>query len=362
MLPQEPYKRFAVVTMYVVVAVAALYLLFNYLWNALLPFIVAYIFAECFRPIVKYSESNKKFPKRSFVLFVILLAAASLAGLAYAVSRQVVLEINELAASIEKTVGQIRTDDAFAAEFIDKLCRYVPFVDLRERLWDMRKNLDEELWSMAVSFGDKRSGGIVSFVGSAAAFLPNSLLFVAVVIIATYYFAIDRVRINCFFLSLFPKNIRPLLKNARDSLAQTVGRFVRAYSLLFLITFCELLLAFVILGIDYSFVLALVISLVDVLPVLGTGTVLIPWGIIALVSGNIAIGIGVLVAYAAITVVRQVIEPRIVGKFIGLSPIAALATMYVGLKLIGIVGLFALPLGAILVKRIIELKKEAAVQ
>ncbi|MBO5914488.1 MAG: sporulation integral membrane protein YtvI [Clostridia bacterium] len=358
MLPQEPYKRFAVITMYIAVSLTALYLIFNYLWSAILPFLVAYLLAECFRPIVKYSEKNKKFPKRSFVLFVVLLAAASVAGLIYAVSRQVVLEISSLARNIAKTVEQIRTDDAFAADFIDKLCGYVPFVDLRARLWEMRANLDTELWALAVSFGDKMSGGIVAFVGGAAAFFPKALLFAAAVIIATYYFAIDRVRINCFFLSLFPERMRPLIKSTRDSLAETVGKFLRAYGLLFLITFGELLLAFVIIGIDYAFVLALLISLVDVLPVLGTGTVLIPWGIIALISGNIATGIGILVAYAAITVVRQVIEPKIVGRFIGLSPLAALASMYIGLKLMGIFGLFALPLGAILAKRVIEIRKE----
>lgn len=358
MLPQEPYKKFAVITLYAAVGVAIVYLVFNYLWGALLPFFAAYIFAECFRPVVKYSESHKKFPKRSFVLFVVLLAAASLAGLIYAVARQVVLEISELAQKIGEAVTLIRNDEAYAAEMIDKICGMIPFVDLRERLWEMRGNLDEELWAIVVSFGDKISGSLVSFVGAAASFLPNALFTAAVVIIATYYFAIDRIKINSFFLSLFPEKIRPLLKKGRDSVACTVGRYLRAYGLLFLITFGELLLAFVIMGIDYSFVLALVITLVDVLPVLGTGTVLLPWGIIALISGNYGMGIGILITYAVITVLRQVIEPKIVGKFIGLSPLAALASMYIGLKLMGIIGIFIFPLGAILIKRFIEYKNE----
>ncbi|MBQ8895221.1 MAG: sporulation integral membrane protein YtvI [Clostridia bacterium] len=358
MLPQEPYKRFAVITMYISVGLAVAYLVFNYLWGALLPFIVAYIFAECFRPIVKYSESHRKFPKRSFVLFVVLLATGALAGLIYAVSRQVALEISELAQKIGEAVARIRSDDGYASGFIDKICGFIPFIDLKSRLWELRGNLDEELWSFAVSFAEKISGGLLGFVGSAAAFLPNSLLFSVVVIISTYYFAIDRVKINCFFLSLFPQKLRPSLKYARDVLAETVGRFLRAYGLLFLITFGELLLAFIIIGIEYSFVLALTIALVDVLPVLGTGTVLIPWGIIALASGNIGVGVGILVSYAVITVVRQIIEPRIVGKFIGLSPLAALASMYIGLKLLGIVGLFALPLSAIVIKRLLDARNE----
>lgn len=357
LLPNEPYKRFAVITMYAAVAIAALYIIFNFLWEAILPFIIAYIFAECFRPIVKYSESHKRFPTRFCVLFVVLLAAASIAGLIYAIGRQVVLEITDLASSIKEAVALIRTDDGYAHQTIDKICDMIPFVDLREKLWAMRSNLDEELWGMIVNVGESITGGIVSLMGSAVAFLPNALFTTAVVIIATYYFAIDRVRINSFFLSLFPEKLRPVLKNARDILANTVGKYLRAYGLLFFITFGELLLAFVILDIEYSFILALVIALVDFLPVLGTGTVLIPWGIILLVMGNYGLGIGIFVTYVLITVIRQVIEPRIVGKFIGLPPIAALASMYIGLQLMGLLGLFVFPLSAIVLMRVLETKK-----
>jgi len=357
MLPQEPYKKFAVITLYVSVAIALLYILFNYLWGAILPFIFAYLFAECFRPIVKYSESHKTFPKRSFVLFVVLLATASLVALVYAITRQVFIEISELAGRIKESVALIRTDDGYANEMINKISGMIPFFDLREQFWEMRANLDEELWSMLVSVGENMSGTLLSFVGTAASFLPNALFTIVVVIVATYYFAIDRVRINSFFLSLFPKKLRPTLKNAKDNLAETVGKYIRAYSVLFLITFLELLLAFMFLDVKYSFVLALVISLVDVLPVLGTGTVLIPWGICALIVGNYGFGIGLLITYAVIIIVRQIIEPKIIGKFIGLSPLSALASMYIGLKLMGLFGLFAFPLGAILIKRYLSTKK-----
>ena len=358
MLPDEPYKRFAVITMYAAVAVAVVYIFFNFLWEAILPFIIAYIVAECFRPIVKYSETHKKFPKKFCVLFVVFLAAASLVGLIYAIGRQVVLEITDLAGNIKQTVALIRTDDGYAHETIYRICDMIPFVDLRDRLWAMRSNLDEELWGMIVGFGESITGGLVSLMGTAVSFLPNALFTTAVVIIATYYFAIDRVKINSFFLSLFPEKFRPVLKNTRDVLANTVGKYLRAYGLLFFITFGELLLAFIILGIDYSFILALVIALVDFLPVLGTGTVLIPWGIILIVMGNYGLGIGILVTYVIITVVRQVVEPKIVGKFIGLPPIAALASMYIGLNLMGLLGLFLFPLGAIVLMRVLEAKQK----
>lgn len=356
MLPQEFYKRFAVLTLYAAVAAAVVYLVFSYLWGVILPFLVAYVFAELFKPVVKYSETHSRFPKRTFVLAVVLLTAGALGMLVFAIGRQLITEISELSVSVKNMLSLIRSDDAYAARAIDKINSMVPFVDIRERLWDMRGNLEEELLGMLLSFGEKLSGGIITFLGKSAAFLPNALLTSAVVIIATYYFAVDRVKVNCFFLSLFPKKMRPMLKKAKDELSETVGKYLRAYGLLFVITFCELLAAFLLMDIEYALVLALVIAIIDILPVLGTGTVLVPWGLGSLLLGNYSRGTWLLVTYAAITVIRQVLEPKIVGKYIGLSPLAALASMYIGLKLMSLAGLVVFPLGAIVLKRAIELK------
>ena len=357
MLPQEPYKRFAVITLYIAVGLAVVYIVFTHLWSALFPFLIAYIFAECFRPVVRYSERNARFPKRSFVLFVVLLATGSIIMLFVALARRLFLEISDFASAANSIVTRIRLDDGYAAETIEKINSIIPFVDLRERLWEMRENLDEELWSIVVSFVESVLGNILSFIGNMAAFFPNLLLTLAVIVIATYYFAIDRVKVNCFFLSLFPKKARPMLKNTKDILANTVGKFLRAYAFLFFITFTELLIAFMLIGVDFSFILALLTALIDVLPVLGTGTILVPWSIASIVLGSYGRGIAILVTYVIITVVRQIIEPKIVGKFIGIPPLATLASMYIGLKLLGIVGLFLFPILSIVLKRILEERK-----
>jgi sporulation integral membrane protein YtvI len=174
-----------------------------------------------------------------------------------------------------------------------------------------------------------------------------------VVIISTYYFAVERVKINCFFLSLCPKSLRPLLKTAKDLLTDTVGKYLRAYGTLFAITLAELLLAFWLMGVEYAFVLAMVIALVDILPIFGAGIVLVPWGIISIISENYGRGIALLAVYAAITVIRQIIEPKIVGRFIGLSPLGTLAAIYLGLKLMGVGGIFIFPIGAIVIKKLL---------
>ena len=328
-------------------------IIFNYLWGAILPFIIAYILAECFRPIVRYSERNERFPKRFFVLMVVVIAAGSLAGLIFAITRQLIREIAELSAVIKNTITLMQADEQYARDMIELINSMVPFIDLTERLWAMRSNLNQELLGLIGSVAESVSGNLISFVGNVASFLPNAVFSAVVAIISTYYIAVDRVKINCFFLSLFPKKIRPKLKRAKEIVANTVLKYLHAYGLLFGITFAELLITFSVLRTEYSFFLALLVAIVDILPLLGAGAVLIPWGVISLVSGDYRSGTVLLVGYAVITLVRQIIEPKIVGKFIGLSPLAALASMYIGLKTVGIIGVFAFLMAAMILKRIL---------
>ena len=113
---------------------------------------------------------------------------------------------------------------------------------------------------------------------------------------------------------------------------------------IFGITFIELALGFAFLGIPHGIFLAALIAVVDILPVLGTGTVLVPWGFITLFLGDYGLGIGILLLYLVITIVRNTIEPKLVGKQIGLHPVVTFAGMLLGLKYFGFLGMFGIPL------------------
>ena len=116
----------------------------------------------------------------------------------------------------------------------------------------------------------------------------------------------------------------------------TIAKFIKAYSAIISITFLELSIGFWILGIPNPFLFGAMIAFIDILPILGTGAVLLPWSVIALVLGNTKIGIGMFILYIIITAVRQTIEPKIVGQQIGLHPIITLILMYVGAQLMGV--------------------------
>ena len=130
---------------------------------------------------------------------------------------------------------------------------------------------------------------------------------------------------------------------------------IKSYATIIFVTFCEITIGLNILKLigvyDGGYIVAISIctALLDILPVFGTGTVLIPWAVISFFSGNIGLGIGLLVIYALITVIRQILEPRLVAMNVGLPPIVTLAGMYLGLQIFGVVGLFALPITFVMI-------------
>ena len=123
----------------------------------------------------------------------------------------------------------------------------------------------------------------------------------------------------------------------------SVFKLLKGYAILMLMTFLELSAGFLILRVKYALLLSLLIAVIDILPVLGTGTVLIPWGIAEILFKNTGLGIGILVIYAVITVIRNFAEPKIIGRQIGINPLFTLLSMFIGIKLLGFAGVIIFP-------------------
>ena len=136
-----------------------------------------------------------------------------------------------------------------------------------------------------------------------------------------------------------------LLKNIRSYLTDTLFVVIRSYAAIMLLTFTELSILFGIFGIERPVLKAAVIALLDILPILGTGGIMIPWAVISLALGYTKLGIVLFIIYGIVTVIRNYVEPKIVGTQLGLHPIITLVSMFVGLRVFGFWGLFGLPVG-----------------
>ncbi len=325
--------------------VLAVFLFFRYLFGVLLPFLIAYLIAFCLQPLARAMEKRAGISRKATVLVAVCLIVALLIALCAVVIGRISKEVTSLAESLGAFLSRVRNDPAYADGLADKWAQKLPWLDTHAVFAD----LDGRLTALLSSLLARLSDSVLPFLASLAASLPSALLSVVVVLIASYYFAIDFRKFNAGIKSLLPSSVAEPLCKLKNTLVVSGGNFLRAYGMLMLITFSELFSALLILGYRYALLIALFTAAIDILPVLGTGTVLLPWAAFCLFTGNTKGGIGLLIVYAVITVVRQILEPRIVGKYIGLPPLASLAAMYVGLRLIGFWGIFVFPVGALLV-------------
>lgn len=352
MLPQEPYKKIAIILFYITVSCLFAYLFFKYLFGLLMPFILAYLLAAALQPAVRFLCKHAKVPKKLSVLVLVLVVTTLLGVLCYFTVDRIYTELTVLSQNVKGFIDHVRSDEEYAKNLIEKISNAIPFVDMRDRLLAMWENMDNELESVLLALAEKLSGSVLPILGGLIAFVPNALLAIVIVILSTYYFAADFHRINRFIIAQLPEKSVKNLRLFREEFVDTILKFLRAYGLITLITFLELFVAFTILGVKFAFLIALVVSVIDILPVLGTGTVLIPWAIFLLLIGDYYTGVALIIVYIVIAVIRQIIEPKIVGKYIGLYPLLTLVAMYIGLKVMGVLGLLVFPIVIIIVKKL----------
>lgn len=205
--------------------------------------------------------------------------------------------------------------------------------------------LSGSLMSAFNNFFTAISGYAVNLLSSAVTAVPAGVIGVLAMIICTFFVAADYEKIMDFLVSYIPENGKKTLSNVRRFLTDTLFVVIRSYLLIMLLTFTELSILFTVFGIADPLPKAALIAVFDILPILGTGGILIPWGIGSIVLGNPMMGLKVLLIYGVVVVVRNYVEPKIVGVQLGLHPIITLVSMFVGLRMFGFWGMFGLPVG-----------------
>ena len=189
------------------------------------------------------------------------------------------------------------------------------------------------------------SSALVDLISGLATGVPNLILSVLAMIFSTMFVVADYERIAAFASQNTPAGVKKLLGKIWFYLTNTLFVVIRSYVIIMLLTFTELSLLFSLFGIENAFLKAAIIALLDIMPILGTGGIMIPWAIISFVLGYTRLGLELLLIYAIVTVVRNYVEPKIVGTQLGLHPIITLVAMFIGLRLFGFWGLFGLPVG-----------------
>ena len=204
---------------------------------------------------------------------------------------------------------------------------------------------------------ERLASALTSAATSFAAGVPKFVLSSLIMIIASIYFAKDFDDIRHFFKKIIEQRNWSWVFNFKEILQSKTARLLRGYFLIILLTFFELSVGLMLLKVKYALIIAAVTAVVDILPILGSGTVLIPWAVISALSGNSGLGIGLVVLYLIITAIRNFAEPRIIGSKIGVHPLVMLAAVFLGLTLFGAVGVIAAPLLVVTAKAFFDSRK-----
>ena len=166
----------------------------------------------------------------------------------------------------------------------------------------------------------------------------------------------DFASLRNLVLSFFKPETKEKIIRAKRLLFPSLGKMIKAYAIIITITFCELALGLSILKLiniyegGYIFIIAAITAIIDIVPVLGTGTVLIPWALYNFISGNYSLAIGLIIIYVCITVIRQVIEPKLVATQLGLPAFLTIVSMFIGSQIFGVIGIFILPITIVMLK------------
>ena len=340
----EKQKAFIIHVLYITILLGLVYVGIKYLLPLLMPFVIGMVIAVVFRRLIDTIEKRTHI-KRVFVSILILLIFYGIVGF---VLTFIGFKVFSFLQDLFFSLPDLYEDSIHPA--LNTIANNIvsQFPGIEAYLSDFVNDINQSIFT----FLKDASSTVVSTITGLAGQLPSLLIKFVFTIVSSFFFTIDYHRIARFVVRQFKGERREIILKLKENGIGTLGKFVKAYTTIISITFLELSIGFWIIGIPNPFLFGGLIALIDVMPILGTGAVILPWSIISFILGNTKVGIGMLVIYIVITVVRQTIEPKIVGQQIGLHPIVTLLLMFVGAQLMGVLGLLILPIIATLLMKL----------
>lgn len=344
----EKKRAFLINCLFLVCIFIIAYLCLKYLLSWMLPFVIGLITAACLQKSINYLARKTHQKKRLLSPFVAFILV-SVVGCLFVLG--VYYVVNQFGELINKLPIWYQSSAPSMMEAINRTIERIVVA--------LPDEMEQQIHVMAIQLMDDVQANVINFSTSAVAWaankaslLPSLLISIIITVVATFFMTVEFDNIVKFLKLQIPERYRTQVISSWNSFSKTVAGMLSSYLLIMFITFVELSAGLILLKVNYAVLLAAMISLVDILPVLGTGTILIPWGIIALITGKTTFGAGILAIYLGITIIRNILEPRIIGKRIGLHPLVTLMFMYLGLHVLGLLGMFLFPLTVIILKNL----------
>ncbi len=313
----------------------------------LLPFIFGYIIASIIEPLVDLLNKRLRL-HRGVSSFISIIIFISLSGL-------IIFYIGGLLSSeITKLYNRFPDQSSQIYSYVSDLVnRFHPiYISIPESVTNSITNALYALFNNLISSLGTLASSTLGFIGR----IPSLLLLFFFSLISAFFISKDKDKIYSFIRAQMPPNSlnSSMIKSVKEDLGFALLGYIKAQFILMSITFTESAIGLSLIGVNFAIIIALVISIVDALPVLGSGSIYIPWIIAKLLMKDFDTALFLTILYLTVTVVRQTLEPKVISTQIGLYPLVTLMAIYIGLKLFGFIGII---LGPIIVITFLALQK-----
>ena len=331
---------FLINTAFFVVVACIVYFLFKYVASWFMPFIVAFCIVSIINPLVKKITAILHIKREIIAVFVmaamyILLGYASIILVIKLVSMLMGWFVS-LPSYFETTLAPTLIN---TGNIINRTLREMPFFD-EINLYALSSEIIGAARNFIVGFSQRG----LAFVTGFSMRIPSFFIALIFTVMLSFFISIHYPTVVSFINTQLPPKGKQLLFDFRTIFKDTVSKYFKAVAKIMTITCIELCVGLTVLGVENSIGIALVITIFDTLPVLGTGGIVIPWALIELIQGNYPLAIGLAVLYGVVLVVRNIVEPKIVGDQLGLNPVVSLVVIYIGFRIFGVFGMIFMPI------------------
>jgi len=333
-------KAFIINAIYFLLVFALIFVFFRYVIKIIMPFVIALAIAAILQPVIRVLHRKLRFEQTLAAIISVILFYGTVGVILVLLLIQIFSAAKDLFTQIPAVYRDLI--EPALNQFMNTLQELVTGLDpeLAATLDNMLDTAIESVGSAITNF----SVSIVSSLTNYATAIPSFLISMLITVISTFFIAVEYHEIFDFLGRQMEEKTRSLIQAILRVLRSTVFKYGKSYAIILLMTFSELFIGLSIIGIPNAALIAAAIAVFDILPVVGSGAVLIPWILVSFIQGRFMRAIGLLILYIVLVIVRNVTEPKIVGHQVGMPPLVTLICMIVGTALFGGIGLFGLPI------------------
>ena len=322
----EKHKRAIDQAAFFALITSLIYALFTFLWSTLAPFFIGLVIALIMEPIIKFLQNKLRFKRWIAAIVGIIIFLTAIGGIGTWLVNTLIRQVTSFVGSVPEHVQGMANTFESVNHRLRALSDMLPGETIIP-------DIEHILTSAATGFfGDLAMLQIILNV-------PNFFIGLILTLVSAFLYMLDGENIFAFLKRSCPKWLLEQFKMARASLSAGMKGFLRAQYILMTIVGLISLVGLLILGNPYALLFAILLAVLDFLPVVGTGAVFLPWALLSLITGDFVNVIGLVIIYAVITITRQVLQPKLLGSQMGVHPLASIMSIFIGFRIFGLLGL-----------------------